>query len=487
MKKYLDMINSEEYLKLYEYYNQKTFMDVLGVSRRENEHSNFLAWLFNPDENHGMGDYPLRKLLQTVAFKRKKDSNYNPLNTKNFLNKQHFEDIDKLVYDDFVIESVEKDDQEKTVAREKVIGKQRRLDIFIKLKIKFSSSDKTETINILIENKIKSSENDNQTTDYADWLFEQRPDELGIPIYLVVATNEELKNIYTSKQKPANSEFMVLNYQYLMDGVFEPCLLKCKTEFGKNILKEYMICLGKALNVDEDPKKARALVMAISTYEKNLVKVLWENHKDALINQFEKYNTDKNTSSNEFGSFYIAIAETLLRLAESEKIRFEDNEKTVIQNMKKSNLVSKTYVYNNAEYKKGKRDKNIGSLCRELINAYVSDKSFADLENKLNSTRLKQNYWLRGIILKKDELIEFKNCQAGYDPKRKTSECNKLCPNRQKNSCCCIEDFNDHFFKDNEIETKKDKVKFYVAKYFTVENLEELIKELGFANDVITK
>jgi hypothetical protein len=98
-KAFLHMINSEEYIKLYDYYNQKTFMDILGVSRRENEHSNFLAWLFNPSENHGMDDYPLKKLLQTIAFRRKKDDNYNSVEPKNLLNKKYDKYIDDFIYD----------------------------------------------------------------------------------------------------------------------------------------------------------------------------------------------------------------------------------------------------------------------------------------------------------------------------------------------------------------------------------------------------
>ena len=43
-------------------------LDFLGISELEEFHSNFLAWLLNPRENHGLGDYFLRHfLLQTRA------------------------------------------------------------------------------------------------------------------------------------------------------------------------------------------------------------------------------------------------------------------------------------------------------------------------------------------------------------------------------------------------------------------------------------
>ena len=133
-KAYLDMINSEEYIKLYNYYNQKTFMDVLGSSRRENDHSNFLAWLFNPSENHGMGDYPLRKLLQTIAFRCNK-SGYKSTNPQNFLNTKNIACLNNLIYDDFEIESAR-------ISREYPTINKQRLDLYIELEIKFESEKK---------------------------------------------------------------------------------------------------------------------------------------------------------------------------------------------------------------------------------------------------------------------------------------------------------------------------------------------------------
>lgn len=41
--------------------------EALGAVRQELRHSNFLAWLLNPSENHGLGDYALRKFVMLVA------------------------------------------------------------------------------------------------------------------------------------------------------------------------------------------------------------------------------------------------------------------------------------------------------------------------------------------------------------------------------------------------------------------------------------
>lgn len=64
----LKMINSEEYIRLKDYYTRETFWDATGTARLELPHSSFIHWLLNPDSTHGMGDYPLRKFIETVIF-----------------------------------------------------------------------------------------------------------------------------------------------------------------------------------------------------------------------------------------------------------------------------------------------------------------------------------------------------------------------------------------------------------------------------------
>lgn len=49
--------------------------DVLKVSRNEIRHSNVLAWLLNPNENHGLGDSYIRKFVQNLTLNSKHHSN----------------------------------------------------------------------------------------------------------------------------------------------------------------------------------------------------------------------------------------------------------------------------------------------------------------------------------------------------------------------------------------------------------------------------
>jgi hypothetical protein len=45
--------------------------ETLGIVNAEIRHSNVLAWLLNPKENHGLGDVFIKKLIQTLFYQNK--------------------------------------------------------------------------------------------------------------------------------------------------------------------------------------------------------------------------------------------------------------------------------------------------------------------------------------------------------------------------------------------------------------------------------
>jgi len=97
-----DLIVSE----LSTYYSTRTFSEILGVSRKEAAHNNFLSWLFNPTESHQIGDVAVRKLINLIFHSAKP----NQLNLK-----QEFSD--SIIVEDYHLSEL------KTFA-EKSIGKE---------------------------------------------------------------------------------------------------------------------------------------------------------------------------------------------------------------------------------------------------------------------------------------------------------------------------------------------------------------------------
>ena len=122
------MMNIDELDKLSKYQNEVNFFEITGMVSKEIKHSNFLAWLFNANANHGVGDKFIRRFMQKVI---KANQGIKTINS----------DVIKLSlldFDTFIIKREWKN-----------------IDIFM-------VSDE-EKFTITIENKIYSSERANQT------------------------------------------------------------------------------------------------------------------------------------------------------------------------------------------------------------------------------------------------------------------------------------------------------------------------------------
>ncbi len=64
---YRDLVNDVDFEKLELELKAPNIFKILHISRNEIRHSNFLAWLLDPNENHGFGDLYLRKILERLT------------------------------------------------------------------------------------------------------------------------------------------------------------------------------------------------------------------------------------------------------------------------------------------------------------------------------------------------------------------------------------------------------------------------------------
>lgn len=130
---------------LSEWTSKFNFFDILKITKTEIRHSNMLAWLLNPNENHGLSDSIIRGFIQYV--------------TTTFS-----EDID--VFDTLLM-----DCHDFTLQRE-----WHNIDI-----LAVSSNEKFV---LCIENKIYSGEHDNQLNRYRKIIEEAYPDYTKYYIFL---------------------------------------------------------------------------------------------------------------------------------------------------------------------------------------------------------------------------------------------------------------------------------------------------------------
>ncbi|MBX0335178.1 PD-(D/E)XK nuclease family protein [Pontibacter sp. HSC-14F20] len=135
-KAYLKLVRDPEVDKLELALNKPNIFSILSIGHMEIRHSNFLGWLLDPKESHGLNDMFLKRFLREIFFDGKIEGLY-PI------------DAERLNY------------QNVEIRRE-----WRNIDLFIKF------SD----LIICIENKIWSKDHSEQLSRYKAIVHEEYPD-----------------------------------------------------------------------------------------------------------------------------------------------------------------------------------------------------------------------------------------------------------------------------------------------------------------------
>lgn len=294
----IDFNNDPEVQQLQSYYYNQTMPEILGVSRREVSHSAFLAWLFNPEANHGLGARPLIQLLELYLQCYRNQG-------KNFLTP----DLQTAILTRDITIIASEVGIEKFVETNKSKG---RADIVIECDIR-SSVCSIEKLRIVIENKVYSNEHDNQTQTYFDYYEKQK------------TNNNKEENLYIYLTPPSVESaaecayFVHLTYQHLLDHVLEYMIFQNDiSERTKFILNEYIACLSIPANEADNESKTnlRTSILAIGMKENELLERFWEKHNRLIIMALNAkyFNGDKdagellkkvNNNSRDFSKYAI--------------------------------------------------------------------------------------------------------------------------------------------------------------------------------------
>lgn len=281
--KIIDLYASSEYQALSAYYAKKSAFSVLGIARRENRHSNMLAWLLSPKGGHGLGKNTMRRFLRLLAIAKKKyvvnNGSYLPDNL-----------LDLFITGNFEIENV-KIDKEVSIADD---GQERqnengRIDLL--LTVGLMCGQERKTLPIIIENKVGTDEhkvrsfNEYQTIVYHVWAKRKfaDPEKYYDPLFVFLTPdgsyeletgNGEIKSCKCQK-------YIRINYQGLVDNVIAPCLKEDITDDIRYFLNDYLRCLSfETINTDE---RKTSMIMALAPQEKELLHAFWEKNEDLLL------------------------------------------------------------------------------------------------------------------------------------------------------------------------------------------------------------
>ncbi len=457
-KQYLDMCESPEYQKLRKFYSRKTIFDILGVARQENPHSSFLAWLLGPNESHEMGDFPLKQFLKTACFAYVKYGRSYLLEENLREEKLKGPARERLLFYDRDPDG-KKEKMRRTlmqgsyrmekvsVQREKPFPGGRRADIYITLTLCRDNAE--QPLVILIENKVTSGEHNMQTEDYMRCLLgnEVPSGAYVIPIYLYVSTNSDMTAMSQSEEKVNSKEFpsksrlfLLLNYQYLMDGVLSPCLTWFSDASVADILRDYITCLGKSIEVEvtEDKKtSAEQITMAVGPDEKRWSAELWEKHEAVLMAACKELSGSDSargqgedppgadggelflTATDADRQFYYTVANCVLEYLEGAAQDGVEREKidalnSAVEALKRVRSGNKKPVYfvkqKNGEpwafVSASRGNKTVGALAYVLLRQYIEmhpGETTEEIRNKLNI----KNGWLKSMLVTGDELRDF--------------------------------------------------------------------------------
>lgn len=199
-------------------------MEILGVAKKELQHSNFLAWLFSPNESHNLGDFAIKEFIKLYF----RENQFQDLGLQTRLSVFDFVRLD---FDDLEIKREHKN-----------------IDLIL-------LSKKNEFC-IVIENKIYSAEGKGQLKKYRTWIENKFPN-FKYKIYIFLSLFEQ--NISEEEQ----DYYLQLDYTHivkLIEQIIQTQSLAGKTKF---VFEQYLQTLKSMLNQNEEIEK-----IAESLYQK---------------------------------------------------------------------------------------------------------------------------------------------------------------------------------------------------------------------------
>ena len=406
--------NDPQVFALRNRYAQKTFLDIMSVARSENRHSAFLAWLLKGDDFAvSPQDHPIVHLLDSIITRVGENTIADEKKVKNKDCKINNYDQLKEVILTRDIKSIEIEE----IKTEKSLGelcvkedkplsglpKLDRIDVYIRFSIvRKTESKKSLNYEMIIENKIGSSEGGKPTGKYAKPIEGEKIDEVFCEPQTVRYFNACTHNnrdykpnngsifVYLTpdlEKDPTSPYFIHITYQDVLDRVIDPLLLPDvnTSDRVRLFLEEYISSLSlPAYEQSDDSEKNTkqvkdAIIMAVRSKEKDQLSNLWKQYKDLLTSAIEAYNqTDeevlKDSGNQILKQFYEVNKELIIAIL---RIAVEANPNDIELKEAYKDLIRQKHDYstfkiNNAgtEYQKGKFFLEIVKLWAQKYNKY---------------------------------------------------------------------------------------------------------------------
>ncbi|WP_161568824.1 PD-(D/E)XK nuclease family protein [Exiguobacterium sp. SH5S13] len=242
----LQLENTPEFNKLDQQFNEFNPFKVLRVAKYEIRHSNVLAWLFDPNENHRLGSFFLRKVLMNLVTRADNENK-----------------IDEFPYLSFAHASL----SDVVVHREWSTNGNGAVDLLIEIP--------TLNIVLLIENKVHSVESAGQLARYLTSVKKHYSEWNVLPVFLTL-----------SGDTPSHDAYWMLTYEDVLHIIKQELTLN-KATIADNIhdfLSYYVTLLEERLVDDE-----KTMETALQLYQDyaSAIHLLYANANPAKQKQIE--------------------------------------------------------------------------------------------------------------------------------------------------------------------------------------------------------
>jgi len=261
----LELLNDPAFVEFELEQESPSIFNAVGRTHTETWHSALLGWLLDPNASHGLGHFPLRRLLLVM----RQEATASPCDRG--------VDLAELLSRDGILTGAqvrpnEQDLQEVTVPN---VG---RLDILVSgLAQAPYGVPPFKEVEILVEVKVNDTIGVEQCKRYMSHARQKRANGvLVIPVF--VAREERLQR--SSADLFGDPDWIKVHYQTIYDDIIEPCLRHPTiTAFGSSTLKEYVKTLKSWQNGGRPmitTKREKELVAQLRTDHYLAIKALYE-------------------------------------------------------------------------------------------------------------------------------------------------------------------------------------------------------------------
>lgn len=321
----------KDVMRLQRMFDNSSILEIVGIERKETRHSRFLHWLFNePEINTESQRSPIMHLLDIIV--RRFDEQKQLLDDRsNNISKPFRESI--ITRDlSLVVKDVQKELPTKGLKFKDANGKLK--SGYIDLYIKAYDTTNKKYIHICIENKLFTTEHDNQTRKYYAYMsgnkeeFEQHNDiefdknkyicptnegDILLFVFLTPSSEYSMKNRGTLEKMCTCEKYIHINYQDIVNEILEP--LVDDTATPRSVIEkieQYICSLGipsEKKNINKEDKDSTAkTIMATSSEIISLSSRIFEKY---YLSLFEKgiVSDDQNIKNylKNYNSFLISL------------------------------------------------------------------------------------------------------------------------------------------------------------------------------------